>query len=103
MTIPSTTPLRQRMIEDMQARNLGHDSQRCHIAQQRRAIASGVKEQDVFAVLNPGAEPPLSLQRGIVHHIVIDDRHPDTIGHDSEGNRGSQGRCRLGRWHRCVS
>ena len=39
MTIPSTTPLRQRMIEDMQARNLGHHSQRCHIASCKRFAA----------------------------------------------------------------
>jgi len=39
MTTTTVTPLRQRMIDDMQARNLGRDSQRNHIGSCKRFAA----------------------------------------------------------------
>ena len=39
MTTTAVTPLRQRMIDDMQARNLGRDSQRNHIGSCKRFAA----------------------------------------------------------------
>ena len=61
MTTEAITPLRQRMIEDMNARKLGKHTQRGHIYSCRRFVASYVamgQEPTSHPVGGRDAEPP---------------------------------------------
>jgi hypothetical protein len=72
MSTDIVTPLRQRMIEDMNARKLCAGTQRAHIRSCRRFAAFLERSPDAATVEVVGTEPPLRRRTSLLDHVIGD-------------------------------